>query len=345
MSYKDFKKKFTFEIEYLQKTIKIWSKYEGYIPTVPILSTFKHAKNLVNLILNNKEFVNSPQGLLFKKPGLYFKEDIKSAIEILNKILKLDFRITPPNQSHTFYVNTRIIKDSIAEIKSDIIKIKSLDKKYSTKIQSIRRFYKSQNMKLISDMVEVPELKRYANILMSLDQKWNKIYTRNTIARNIAVCHIKPNESLKGYLSSKYKQFNFIAKKYYRISEAHKKKFLKRLVVILNERPCLENLIDGLTAAMFPASFKWSGRNINVLRNNNQNRYLNEVIAPAMISWKNSKLKLPNNITQRRNLFWNAIKNENVHAWTNNGPAYIKIRNYNRGGQKITNDYLNYLKN
>lgn len=197
--------------------------------------------------------------------------------------------------------------------------------------------------------------------------KLNKVYkkipevlkhprlNRNVITTQIAPCHIKPGQDPVVYLRQLRSQLLYAAKLYHQKKvrdPKFKQKFLARLKSELGGRPCLENLVEGLTVALSDPEFVWKGRNISPLVKNNA-RYLN-LLGNAVQSFQryhaNNKTakNLPVSLERRKKLFWNMIKNKNVHAVIGrNHIGYQRVKNYNKNGARFSAsnaaNWLNYI--
>jgi hypothetical protein len=175
--------------------------------------------------------------------------------------------------------------------------------------------------------------------------KNNKVLTVNDprafITNQIAPCHLRPRQDPAKYLENLRNQLRYVAKMYHQKkmkNSGFSKLFLSRLKSELGGRPCLENLIEGLSVALTDREFVWKGRsnNANPLVNGNGNGRYKQILMNAVTSFqgylannKESK-NLPVSHQRRKNMFWNMIKNRNVVVRNNNGiQVYKKVKNYN----------------
>lgn len=171
------------------------------------------------------------------------------------------------------------------------------------------------------------------------------------IQRQIGPCHLNPTASREiseKYLPQFVQQFLYIVTEYTKLSESKKSGFILNFADKLGGRPCLENALHEGVEALLEPGFMWTGKQIKEpLTARNMARYLNNVVRPALMSWKNSmnnanKLKLNNmSLNQKKNAFWNKIKNRNIHMLTRNGiPTYGKVKEFNILGRMFKNSEL-----
>ena len=226
------------------------------------------------------------------------------------------------------------------------------------KIQKAYTGYVSSTLKMIVSFIsDLRTDGRFANnvkVLTRLTERINLVLhkikanwgngAQNKITTFIGPCHIRPDEVPRKYLSSMYNQLKYVTSAYSKFSSSQKKKYRDVLDDKLGERPCLENLLDGMADAVATSAFEWRGKSkifeVTPLVANNS-RYLSHLIGPAIISWystlsNNNKKSLENkNLNARKQLFWNMIKSRNVVVMSNNGPGYSKVKNYNVNGKRF----------
>jgi hypothetical protein len=224
------------------------------------------------------------------------------------------------------------------------------------KIQKVYSGYFSKTLhmitNLISDMGSDGRFKNNVKVLSRLVERINAVIkeinnkgeAHSTITTLIGPCHINANEVPRKYLSSMYNQLKYVSNEYNSFSKEKKKKYLDELSDKLGERPCLENLLDGMADAIATSAFEWRGKSkmfeVSPLLQNNE-RYLTRLIGPAISSWysslsRNNKKSLDNkDLNTRKKMFWNMIKSRNISIMTNNGPVYSTPKNYNVNGKRF----------
>ena len=279
---------------------------------------------------------------------------IKKFIKLLNTI--------PKNAEHSEYIkNKEKFLNNIdhlltQEMKNNIgFKHKQLTNFNISKVRKVQSAVRTKQAvqnryvdALLNDMNKEQNFNYYIN-------KINKVYrkipgvikhlrlNRSVITTQIAPCHIRPGQDPKVYLKQLRNQLLFAAKMYHqkKVRDPNfKKRFLDRLKSELGGRPCLENLIEGLSVALSDPEFVWKGRNIAPLMKNNS-RYLN-LLGNAVQSFqkyhatqKNAK-NLPVSHQRRVQMFWNMIKNKNVHVVIGqNNIGYQHVKNYNINGARF----------
>jgi len=219
------------------------------------------------------------------------------------------------------------------------------------KIQGAYRAYANKRNTLIErfikDLYIDGRFEFNVKVLVNLYKRINETIrtiraTGNAHARITTIighCHISANQVPSRYLTQMFHQMRYTATQYARMSEKKKDEYRNRLLSAIGNRPCLENLLDGMVAATVPSAFDWTGKNVEPLIANNS-RYMSRVIGPALASWhgtlskENKNLLLKKNLDNRKRLFWNIVKNRNLHVMTNNGPVYKRVQNYNVNGKR-----------
>ena len=233
-----------------------------------------------------------------------------------------------------------------------------------TKIQSVFRGYKSREFKPVEYFVMSLRRDRrfttyYAPILEKLFVLTTKtlryiknnpsVAPRNIITTAIGVCHINPSQVPSKYLGDMRKQLVYVAKAYADMEPGDRKKYRDRLILSLGERPCLENILEALMEALVEPVFVWTGKGIDPPLIKNNSRYLNNVIAKAISSWVGTKPKVPNNLNNKKQMFWNFVKKRELHVRNVHGiPVYTTPAQYNVNGTrfksyKLVNELLEYL--
>ncbi len=188
-------------------------------------------------------------------------------------------------------------------------------------------------------LLQRPSLHYYAGVVDKLRRHWAKVNTKNQIHTKIAACHIKNNEMPAAYLLKFMKQVYMVAKTVTEMSKDKQEKYLDRLEKeLFSGMPCLENFLEGLINALYPQGFVWKGRNIDPPLNNDNKRYLTNVVKPALISWvstmnENNRRGYNNkSFSERKNLFWKKIRNLNIII---PGGFFQKVQEYNTGGNRF----------
>ena len=193
----------------------------------------------------------------------------------------------------------------------------------------------------------------------------------SAITNIIGVCHYKPRphkvvqnvgnvrkslpqlkkKTPREYLQSFRKQFAYVTKEYARMDDKNKKGYRDRLNSELSGRPCLENLLDSLAKALVKPEFVWIGKSKNFANNPlvaNNARYLGfgpnlggrkGLVNTALTTWAQSKNKPVNwsnkNLTTRKKMFWNMIKNLPVTMVNRGNVVNGTPRLYNVNGVKF----------
>jgi hypothetical protein len=88
-------------------------------------------------------------------------------------------------------------------------------------------------------------------------------------------------------------------------------------------------------------AFTWTGKGQVPLIGTENKRYLDNIMAKAVSSWKLPK-NAPNNLDKRKNLFWNAVKNRTLYYSKNANsiPVNIVVSEYNKSGKKFKRSNL-----
>jgi hypothetical protein len=285
------------------------------------------------------------------------KGNIKTDEEYLKKYQSNKVKLVYKNrfrQKHYPGENTNNIMETI------YLK-RSRDPKRLPAVQKIQKAYTgyvSNTLKMIISFIsDLRKDGRFANnvkVLTRLTERINLVLhkiksnwgngAQNKITTLIGPCHIRPDEVPRKYLSSMYNQLKYVTSEYSKFSSVQKKNYRDVLADRLGERPCLENLLDGMADAVATSAFEWRGKSkifeVTPLVVNNS-RYLSHLMGPAISSWystlsKNNKKSLENkNLNARKQLFWNMVKSRNVVVMSNNGPGYSKVKNYNVNGKRF----------
>ena len=272
--------------------------------------------------------------------------DIKHKFELVihlitNKIEKLSNDINKIKRIQTVVRNRQTIQTQyVNALVRDLQKEKTGDDETNKNIN-----YYTQ--KIIKVHKEIPSVLKNTNLMHN---------AHSVITTRIAPCHIRTGQDPVMYLRQLRNQLHFAAKLYHRKkirNPKFPKKFFKRLHAELGGRPCLENLIEGLSVALTDPEFVWTGRNVKDPLTKNNTRY-NNIINKAVKSFQkyhnntNNVIKLPMTLERRKNFFWNMIKNKNVFAVTNNSVGYVKVNKYNKGGRRFRSspslNLLNYIQ-
>ena len=284
------------------------------------------------------------------------KSNIKTDEEFLKKyqsnkvknIYKNRFRRKYPGENTNNIIETIYLKRS--RDPKRLPAVQKIQKAYtgyvSTTLKTIVSFISdlrkdgrfANNVKVLTRLTE-----RINLVLYKIKANWGE-GAQNKITTLIGPCHITPEQVPRQYLSSMYNQLKYVTNEYSKFSSGQKKKYRDVLSDKLGERPCIENLLDGMADAIATSAFEWKGKSkmfeVTPLVANNS-RYLSHLIGPAIISWystlsNNNKKSLENkNLNARKQLFWNMIKSRNVVVMSNNGPGYSKVKNYNVNGKRF----------
>ena len=260
---------------------------------------------------NNRQFENK------------IKQEIKDIKSILNlgspnynvsKITSLQRLVRAKRNVQSRYVNA---------LKNDMRKEGNFDY-YINKIDKVYR--------KIPEVLKHPRIKNHAHAI---------------ITTQIAPCHIKPGQDPVVYLRQLRNQLFYAVKLYHQKKvrdPEFSKTFFLRLKGELGSRPCLENLIEGLTVALSDPEFVWKGRSIKDPLVQNNARYLN-ILRNAVISFQEHHASnrtappLPLSLERRKKIFWNMIKNKNVFAVTRgpfgNNIGYTQVKKYNKNGNRF----------
>ena len=253
------------------------------------------------------------------------------------------------------------IKNYIGPLpKINISKVRRIQSAFRTK-QAVQNRYVDS---LLSDM-QRNQSQNFGYYINKINKVYRKIpdvlkhprLNRNVITTQIAPCHIKPGKDPRVYLKELRSQLLYAAKLYHQKKvrdAAFKEKFLARLKSELGGRPCLENLIEGLSVALSDPEFEWKGRKIAPLEKNNS-RYLKlltntfENFRKHHANQKNA-VNLPMSHQRRIKMFWNMIKNQNLYVITTNrhgqkNVGYQRVKNYNRNGTRFkSSNAANWLQ-
>ena len=221
-----------------------------------------------------------------------------------------------------------------------------------TRIQRVYRGYANRRLtpviKFVMDLHQDERFKYYAPLLNRLYVSIPRVLTlirnlpdaepRNLITHVIGVCHIRPEQVPAKYLGAMQNQLVYVARAYQKMSPVQKKEYLNRLDGHLGGRPCLENTIEALVESLVKPVLVWSGKNIDPPLNKNNARYTNKVMAKAVLTWVQSanKNKVPNSLNARKQMFWNMVKNRELHVRNANGiPMYSTPSRYNVNGKRF----------
>lgn len=164
--------------------------------------------------------------------------------------------------------------------------------------------------------------------------------SKEKITTFIGPCHIEPKEVPIRYLTRMFNQMKYTATEYSKMTPVKRTMYRDRLSKELGNRPCLENLLDGMVISIVPPAFEWRGKSVEPLYVKNK-KYLTKVIGPAISSWhstlsnNNKKVIANKNLNARKKLFWNMIKNQELQVMTNNGPMYLRSQVYNVNGKRF----------
>ncbi len=302
----------------------------------------------------------------FKDPKYKKATDIISRAflrHIKKKNIKTDEEFIKRYQKAPYVYISRFMKkkypgtQNISNVVNTILHKRSSDPKRLPATQKIQKVYKGYiDKRLLTFQSFITDLKNdgrfdfNVKVLTKLFERINLVLHKiksnwgegahNKITTLIGPCHIKPNEVPLKYLSQMFNQMKYVTSEYQKMSGSEKKKYRDRLHEALGDRPCLENLLDGMAKVLVPPAFEWRGKRVEPLVKNNK-RYLSQVIGPAISSWyntlsNNNKRLLENkSLNTRKRLFWNMIKSQNLAIMTNNGPVYSTPNRYNVGGKRF----------
>jgi hypothetical protein len=246
---------------------------------------------------------------------------------------------------------------------SNISKIKKLQTVIRAK-QNVQTQYVNA---LLKDMEKEGNFNYYINKINKVHKKIPEVLknprlknnAHSVITTEIAPCHIRHGMNPLMYLRQLRNQLQFAVRLYHKKKvkdPSFSKRFFKRLKGELGGRPCLENLIEGLSVALYEPEFVWKGRNISPLLPNN-NRYLN-LISNTVRSFQESQANnknaknLPLSLERRKKIFWDMIKNKSVHvAYKNifgrNQIGYQNVKRYNKNGKRFfssnASNWLEYI--
>jgi hypothetical protein len=238
-------------------------------------------------------------------------------------------------------------------------------KKFSDKIQTIQKkaniikraflpvrkiiyiLRKHRNLRFAADIME--RLTNLAKIYSEEIRRQNPPInvTKNTISRNIGLCHINttlrnnPTINQVSYLIYYNNQMKFACAEIIR-KKIPEKEFVTRFSNALGSRPCIENLIDALTQIAF-GEIQWKGSNkaVNITRNNNKIYVRNRVIANYMKTHHKSIRSSGNKSNYTKNRLWNSIKNRPLYVLTQeHGPVFISVKNI-RNLRGLSNNAFN----
>lgn len=242
-----------------------------------------------------------------------------------------------------------------------------------TTIQRYFRGYKnrriSPRIQFLKDMAKYRDMEYYVNTLARLEFGYRKVLQQISLGANaldsitkiIGTCHYKKNphkrvqnvqnvrknmlllkkKTPREYLQSLRKQFHYVSHEYSKMTLAQKKEYIERLRLELSGRPCLENLLDSLVHVVSEPDLVWLGKGTNVLNNN---RYLsttrnNGLMKKAIMSWSISKNRPRGwnamNTNQRKQYFWNKVKNKSVYMTNGSQVFNAPISRYNTNGAKF----------
>lgn len=319
---------------------------------------YDNAYNLQYEILAHKTRKNPKALEAAKKIQVAFKKrlatkNLKTNEEYLKKFMS---RKTPsvllsryvakhyPGENHNDMLTTMYMKRNALDPFGRRKAIKTIQTKYRT--------YINKRMNIIGDYISdldkdgrfgfnVKVLQklftRINDVLFEIKKHWGED-PLGKITNFIGPCHIKPDEIPRKYLAQMFNQMRYVAIEYSKLRD--KKAYRDRLSDALGDRPCLENLLDGMAKTLVEPAFEWRGKRIDPLLPNNS-RYLSDVMGPAVSSWhstlsnNNKKLIANKNLNARKQLVWNMVKSQNLAVMTNNGPVYSTPKNYNVNGKRF----------
>jgi hypothetical protein len=243
-----------------------------------------------------------------------------------------------------------------------------------TTIQRYFRGYKnrriSPRIQFLKDMMaRYRDMEYYVITLARLELGYRKVLQQISLGANaldsitkiIGTCHYKKNphkrvknvqnvrknmlllkkKTPREYLQSLRKQFHYVTHEYSKMTSVQKKEYVERLHAELSGRPCLENLLDSLVQVITKPELVWMGKGANVLNNN---RYLsttrnNGLMKKAITTWVNSTNRPKGwnamNTNQRKQYFWNKVKNKLVYMTNGSHIFNAPISTYNEGGNKF----------
>ena len=192
------------------------------------------------------------------------------------------------------------------------------------------------------------------------------IQLKNEINRQIGLCHMldtqrnlnKQRIIAYTYLPRLRNQLKYIASKYkqYKLTPNQNtnlriRTFMNRYKTKLGGRPCLENALDAAIDMFVEFNFTWKGKNLNQplmfpINNNTKQRYIRNVLIPALQSFQNSVAKNDEykklNLKQRKNYFWNYIKKRPLTVFKNNAIKYINVDQFDVNAKIYKNDFNEY---
>ena len=291
----------------------------------------------------------------------YIIEQIKMIIENLQRLPRdgkhrdyIISRLKVIDKPRITSILTQSMKNNINKLGSpnyNVLKITSLQRLIRAK-QNVQSRYVNA---LKNDMRKEGNFDYYINKINKVHKKISEVlkhpriknHTRAIITTQIAPCHIKPGQDPVVYLRQLRNQLIYAAKLYHQKKvrdPEFSKTFFLRLKGELGGRPCLENLIEGLSVALSDPEFVWKGRSIKDPLVKNNARYLN-ILRNAVVSFQEHHASnrtappLPLSLERRKKIFWNMIKNKNVFAVTRgpfgNNIGYTQVKKYNINGARF----------
>jgi hypothetical protein len=270
-----------------------------------------------------------------------------------NKIAKISKSLT--NLSKKYYNPNATSFKNFETIRNSIYDRRYRDHtKNVTKIQSAYRGYLSRKdtpvTYLLGALVRdgrfkyesgvLQKLYKLISITIRITNRVPKNNRKTAITNKIGICHINPTNVPRIYLGTMKNQLVLVAKSYYSMTSEQRKVFRDRFKSKIIG-PCLENIMEALIDSITEPTFNWYGKTIQPPLGPNNNRYLTNVIEPAVNSWGiYSKGKIPKNLKNRTNMFWSAIKNKNLHVvYVNNKGeqqiAFSTPASYNVNGRRF----------
>ena len=328
------------------KNVMIWKNRGGrlfqlngtkQIPIKKLATIFKNNKTPIKSFrVTGQEsgFYNKKKEPIFKNGATFFPSGVKAYYIKNNKTGNI--RNILNNNVVPAILNIKIVAEKLAMKKAFDLFIKGLE---SDDKKRFTTYYIPMFTKLFKFTPTVSK------------QSWHDTpHYINVIGKKIGPCHLSLTanwNTKQKYLPQLFNQLMFIVNEFNKLSDVRQTKFLDVYADKLAGRPCLENALHEGVESLVDPTFNWTGKNLkNPLNKNNKVRYLHNVIRPALLSWtaslnnSNRKTIVNMNLNQRKNVFWQKIKNKNLHVMSNRGPGYAAVKTFDKNGTIFKNSNL-----
>jgi hypothetical protein len=307
---------------YLNKTKRVPVK-----KTNTVLNKNKNPRKLFLHTGNNTGFFDKKKAPIIKAGKTFYPSGAKAYF--IKNILTGNIRALRNNNVVPDKINTRIIKEKA---------VRGIKKMFDSFIKELKTDPEKR-----FDKYYIPMFNKLFNKAKKINHlKYPGREFADIISKQIGPCHLKANANLQSrekYLPQLYQQLVFITSEFNNLSDVKKAKFVDVFANKLGDRPCLENALHEGVEALLEPVFQWVGKNIDPLNSQNGPRYVQNVIRPAMLSWiesldnTNKRLLDNMNLNQRKNMFWQKIKDRNLHTISGGGiPIYAKVSSYDVNG-------------